>query len=546
MNKSLGFLGLGVLALLTLMSFASAAITVNQPQAFTQVNDVVPLTILNSATTPVTVTLPTTATLGSPVKTTATLSYFSDSVATLSIPSISVPAQVGTTPGTVTIYMKVSPDTTNFMLLQGSGSNQNGGTATLTTSDANNTANFFVNFQGNLDLSIDSTKVTSGFGSDQSWYPLDNIEAKIDVTNNGNDTIRSIVVKWEVYDATKQKKVLSGSESSFSLNDGSDKILTIDFQLGSDIIDSLKSGDQYVFYAWATGNDESFTNNPKTYSTTNNLKSGLDNIDVVIDSDFVILSNLQVVNTVSCGSNVQVSGTVWNIGDNDEDGVYIKVFNTALGISQRVNIGTIDSLTSKDITFNLAIPDNAASGQSYDITFQVYNNDNNIFENSNNDQSQVILTLPITGTCSNLPPATVSASLQSSAVSGKELDIAATITNTDSKADAFTLALNSYNSWASLISIDQTSLNLNAGQSQTVLIKLQVNDGVSGDQSLNLVVNQGTQTLSQPISVTVEQATTPNLFSGLGSNAYLWGIAALNIILVLVIIIVAVRVVRKK
>ena len=54
--------------------------------------------------------------------------------------------------------------------------------------------------------------------------------------------------------------------------------------------------------------------------------------------------------------------------------------------------------------------------------------------------------------------------------------------------------------------------------------------------------------ISQPVSVLVEKAGF-SLITGnivLGENWYLWGIGALNIILVLIIIIVAVRLVRKK
>ena len=56
--------------------------------------------------------------------------------------------------------------------------------------------------------------------------------------------------------------------------------------------------------------------------------------------------------------------------------------------------------------------------------------------------------------------------------------------------------------------------------------------------------------MSSQVSVTVEEAQKSlitGLLSGLGDdNMYLWGIGALNLILVLIIIFVAVRVVKKK
>ena len=65
----------------------------------------------------------------------------------------------------------------------------------------------------------------------QNWYPLDTIETKVTVTNDGPETIKNIVVKWVVYDQTKKKKIMSGSEDSFSLKEGNDKTVTIDFKL---------------------------------------------------------------------------------------------------------------------------------------------------------------------------------------------------------------------------------------------------------------------------------------------------------------------------
>jgi len=399
--------------------------------------------------------------------------------------------------------------------------------------------------QNNLKLLMDSIKVTKGFGDDTEWYPMDEIEFKVDVENNGNDTIRNIVVEWQLYDETAKRKILGGEESSFSLKEGDDKTLRITFKLDST---KLKSGNKYVLYVWANGKDESLS--ASTCFSTNNINDGLGNLNVVIDSHFVILDSLEVVGTASCGSSVQVTGEVWNIGDDDEEDVYVKVYSTELGISQRVDVGDIDSFDSKDFLVNLDIPDNAETGKAYDLTFLVYDEDDDIFENDNGDQSQFTLPLQVTGACTNLPPVSVTANLQSSAVAGQELDILATIKNTASTTQTFNLELTGYENWASLVSVDKTAFTLTAGQSQNVLIKLKVNAGVSGEQNFNIVMKQGTKVLTQPVSVSVQgkgfsfTGWISNL--GLGGNTYLWVIGALNVLLVLIIIVVAVRVVKKK
>jgi hypothetical protein len=326
--------------------------------------------------------------------------------------------------------------------------------------------------------------------------------------------------------------------SSFSLNSDSSKSVKIDLTLDDP---SIFKNNNYIFYTWVTGEDKD------TSDTTCNTDS--QSIDVPLDNHFVVLNSLQIGGTVSCGNQAQITGKIWNIGDSDESGVYVMASNADLGISQRIDIGDISSLDSKDVLFNINIPGNAESGKNYLLALTVYDSDGNIFENDNNDQSKFYINLPVVGTCTNQLPVQVTASLESAAKAGQELDVQAVITNTASNAQTFNLDLSDYTSWASLISIDKISVTLNAGQSQTVLIKLNINKGVSGDQNFNIVMTQGTKTLSQPVSVSVQGTSGINLtgfFSGAQGNTYLWVIGALNVLLVLIIIIVAVRVVSKK
>jgi len=545
-KKSLEFSVLGVLTLLTLLSFASAAVTVTLTPAtitLNQFSDAQSFTINNPTTTTFKIIGPITITDSK--ENFATISFSSSLTGTYSS------SLTGIANGN-TVYAKASLPST-FVL----GISPSVIVPIVDESDATNTANLTINLRntlctfkdnGHLDVSIDDVKVINGFGSDITWYPLDEIEAKINVANNGNDTIRNIVVKWQLYDTTTQKRVLKGEESDFSLNDGDDKTVNVDFKLDST---SLKSGDNYVFYVWATGKDESISGSPSTCVSTNNLESNLGALDVTIDSHFVILDSLQLVGTASCGGEVQVSGKVWNIGDDDENDIYLKVFNTELGISQRIDVGDIDSLESKDLLFNLALPSDAEEGKSYDITFLVYDDSNSIFESDNGDKSQFTLPLSIaTGSCSTEVPVAVSASLESAAISGKEFSVKATITNTASIKKTFSLELSDYTDWASLVSVDKTSVALEAGKSADVLIKLKVNEGISGNKNFNIVMKEGSKVLTQPVSVSVAgkgfSLNLTGLFAGLGGNTYLWAIGALNVLLVLIIIVVAVRVVRKK
>ena len=413
---------------------------------------------------------------------------------------------------------------------------------TKLTNSANSIAN-------NLQVSIDSTKVLDpGYGSSTNWYPLDNIEARVTVTNNGPDTIKNIIVRWILYDTTTKKKVMSGSEDSFSLKGDSnyDKQLNIDFKLDSP--SNLDEGDNYLLYAWATGNDEAYDGNPSTCASDNS-----DSININIDPHFVVLDSLTIPDSASCGGTAQITGTAWNIGSDDESNTYLIVSSTQLGINQRVDIGDLNSGDSQDLSFPLNIPDDTPKG-TYSLDVSVYNDDKTIFKNDNGDKSISQLILNINNSCSTVPTASVSANLLSSSVkAGQELTVKATIINTGSTASTFNLGLSGYSDWASLVSIDRNSVTINAGESQDILITLKANSDASGENKFNIDLDQGTKSLSQPVSVAIQSGFSfPSLtgfFSKVGAsgnNLYLWGIGALNVILVLIIIFVAARVVRKK
>jgi len=536
-KKTLRVFGLGVLVLLSLMTFANAAISLSTSSiTLNQFSDGQSFTISNSIASPINVSL-----------TSQTITDSKGNVATITFnPTGTVLIPLS---GSVTVTANASVPS-NFILGASSkayvisevGNPSNNVTLTL------NVKNTLCTFRddGNLDVSIDDVKVLSGFGSDTTWYPLDEIEAKVDVANNGNDTIRNIVVKWELYDTTSQKRILKGEESDFSLKDGDDKTLNIDFKLESS---SLKGGDSYIYYVWATGKDEAFSGSPSTCMSTDNVASNLGSLDVTIDSNLVILDSLEVVGTPSCGETVQISGKVWNIGEDDEQDVYLKVYNTELGISQRVDIGDIDSLDSKDLLFDLNIPEDAQEGKSYDLTFLVYDENDDIFESSNGDQAK--FTLPFTiasGSCTTEVSASVTAVLETEVKAGQEFTVRATITNTASVSKTFNLELSDYGTWSSFVSVDKTSITLNAGASTDVIIKLKANDDVSGSQSFSIILRDGTKSLTQPVSVSVQGKgfSLTGWITGLGGNTYLWAIGALNVILVVIIIVVAVRVVRKK
>ncbi len=532
MKRSLGFSILGIFALLTLMSLVSATVTFSNIPTFEKAtgNRTATITIQSDVNETITFTG-----LSPIIKDGKTITFSPiNNLVIIDAPN----------PHTVTISYNV-PDEFFFE----NSLKQNYSTTLIATGTSSSAVSQILSFQsspneyadnGNLNIDDVDLSVTKGFGDDTEWYPLDKIEVNVDVSNDGSKEIRNIVIEWGLYDMQNSKWVVDGEEDDFNLDEHDGK--TVDFSFTLDRLNRIENNGDYIFYVWTTGYDKETDNKTSTFSSKS--------IDIILDNHFVVLDSLKVVGTPSCGDEVQITGEVWNIGEDDENDVYLKVFNTELGISKTVTVGDIDSLESKDLLFNVAIPNDAEDGRTYDLTFLVYDESDDIFENSNGDEAEFTVPLTIeSGSCSTVPLVSVSANLESEAKAGEDFTVRATITNTATTRKTFSLELSDYSDWASLVSIDKTSLVLNAGDSQDVLIKLKANENMRGEHTFNIVMREGNKILTQPVSVSVagKGFNLTGLFTGFGEgNTYLWVIGALNVILVLIIIIVAVRVVRKK
>lgn len=396
----------------------------------------------------------------------------------------------------------------------------------------------------NLKLDIDDIKVTKGFGDDTTWSPLDEIQVKVNVENKGDEDIKDITIGWGLYNKDTEELIIDDEENDFNLDSDEDKTITITFKL--DDPSAFKDEGDYVFFVWANAEDKEFED---TDSDTCAYVSD-DTVEVTVEDSFVMLDSLEVLGTVSCGDTVQLTGTLWNFGEDDETDVVVVVQNKDLGINSKVQIGDVDSFDSKDFLFDLKIPSNSEIDKTYEIELSVLDEDGEVFQNENDDYSKTFISIKPESGCTNEPEASIFANLESEKVeAGKEFVVKAKIKNDGSTSKTFDLSVEGYTDWASLVSLDKDTLEIEAGKSEEVLVKFSVNEGVSGSQNFNFVlVDEKDRILTQPVSVSVEKANVFGGFTGAflgGDNWYIWGIGALNVILIIVIIIVAVRVMRK-
>ena len=397
---------------------------------------------------------------------------------------------------------------------------------------------------GELSVRIKDVKVTKGFGEDNDWYIFDEIEVELLIENDGNEDIDNIAIEWGLYNTQSKKWTIEvDDEKDFDLKDRDEKKFIIAFNLDNKLDEDLEDLEEgnYVLYVRATGEIAG-----GVYKGNNTCSSDSEGARLIVERDFVILKNIEAPEVVQCGSEVQILADVWNIGEDDQDEVTVNIYNKALGLNENILIGDIDAFDSEPLDFIFQLPKDLGE-KSYIIELRVYDEDHDIYESGNDDQSKFEYILKVEGGCA-VAKASVTAVLESGGEAGKPLVVKATIVNTGDKTISYSLNAAGYAEWASSVSLDKTSLTLDAGKSGEVLLTFNVNKDALGVKLFYLeVLAENKLIANQPVQIEITKKSglgiTGNFFSG--DNKYIWGIGALNLILVILIIVIAVRISRK-
>ena len=407
---------------------------------------------------------------------------------------------------------------------------------------------------GHLKIDIEDITVIEGFGDDDDyWYPFDEIEIDLIVESDTYD-IEDIEVEWALYTESGYK-LADDKEKDFDLDDGDDRELTISFKLDNRL-SKLEGEGKLIFYVKATGEiDDDAYGDDKDKTCYEDSQS----VELITNDDFMILDDFQfngfklgesmeLLEPISCGTELQITADVWNIGDDDQDDVYVIIYNQELGINQQIEIGDINAFDSEKLEALINIPSDAEE-KWYTLRFTIYDEDNEIFENKKDDLSEFEIFIKIEGNCIE-SIVSVYANLESGGKAGQELTVKAIITNLGNELVAYNLEISGEDEWASSVELSQSTIILDAGESKEVLITFDVNKDALGEQLFNIEVLEGEELiLAQPVSVSIEKAgfSFPGITGGVISkdNWYLWGIGALNVILVLIIISIALKVMKK-
>ncbi len=401
--------------------------------------------------------------------------------------------------------------------------------------------------EGNLRIDIKDITVVEGFGDDEEWLLLDEIEVEVEIENkNDDEKIKDIEVEWGLWSEETDEWVIELDDvDEFDLKEDSKETITINFKLDKKTLDvdldELKDGD-YTLYVRAIGEEQE---DPEF----NVCSSNSEPVQIVIEDDFVVLDDIQYPETVQCGEDVQVLADVWNIGDEDQEDVYVLVYNKALGIlNEKITIGDIDKFEDAKLKFdfNFQVPLDAEE-KWYSIEFTVYDEDNDVYENDFDDEESIFSVLiKVEGSCVVEVLASVSASLESEAKAGEELVVKVSVTNDGTKAVTYVLNAAGYTEWASAVELSRTTFTLAAGESEDVLFTFDVLKSVLGEKTFDVeLLSEGQLVLTQPVSVSIEKSGWSITGWNIRENPYVWGIGLFNIILIVVIVIVEVRIARK-
>ncbi len=389
------------------------------------------------------------------------------------------------------------------------------------------------------DLAISIKDVqNNGIGEDDEWYPNDEIEFDVKVENEGDEDFEDVTIEWGLWSEETDEWVIEiTDEDDFNLKEGDDETITIAIDLYDDLdvdLEDLEDGD-YVLYVRATAKGDDTDDDYCEFDS--------EDINILIEDDLVVLNDIKITGTPFCGSTIQITADILNIGSDDQEGVYIEIYSSELGIDETADVGDIDAFEDQVLDFEFTIPSNLLE-KRYPLRLRVYDEDDDIYENENDDKSDYSIGIDVSGNCKQTLNAAVYASLESGGKAGEEMEIKATVTNNGDSQETFTVSLADYSDWAELVSIEPEEVTLSAGASKDVTITLNVDEDAEESQSLNIVLtsDDGVST-SQPLAVTVEQGFS---LSGIfGDNAYLWGIALVNLVLIVVIVVVAVKATRR-
>ncbi len=399
-----------------------------------------------------------------------------------------------------------------------------------------------------------------GEGDDDAWKLLDDVEIEVEVRNTDNDDVDDVFIELGLYDSSGDNMISdldfenSDEEEADvgNLNDDDEETVTFRFRVPADMEEGRY---KLVVKAYSDDFGES---NECTETSSDLSQDTYQEIEIEREDDdgkFIAFEDVVFNPTeATCGDSVTLTTEVFNIGDEDQDQVRVNLISQELKIDQFFEIrNDLDQGDSEEVSFTFNIPQGVAD-KTYSLRLSSeYGYDDGDYDDSSDEDKIVplkVLGCAVTpggngGTGTSGRIASISAGLESGEVTaGGEAVVVATVTNLKSTRSSFIVGASGYESWAGLNSISKRILDLAPGESEEVEISMNVKDDSFGEQSFVIEVTSDDKSETREVSIELPEKASGSSFS-FGGSPYIWIIAAVNLILIILIIVVAIRISRR-
>lgn len=411
-----------------------------------------------------------------------------------------------------------------------------------------------VDNRAGIDLEIEDVNVISGYGDENDyWYLMDEIEVEVLIEPRNYD-IEDVEIEWVLY-TTDGVKIDDGDSSVSDIDRRDEETTTFTFKLDSSIDDFDR--EDAILYVRAIGYID---DRDSSYDGNKSCSSERIDADVNTRDDFVIVTDLKFTdgvgfdsndiafdeyNVISCDEQVSFTGEIWNIGEDDQDDIRIEIYSRGLEVYEELEYNSIDAFDSEDFTYTFEVPSDLEANV-YPLTIEVFDEDNDLFENEEDDESIKTILFQIEESCVIEDP-TVTAEIIGESEAGEEITVKTYIRNNNNRDADFIITTEGLESWATLSNIEPRMFTLGAGEAKEVEITFVAKKDSVGEHTFEIkTLIDGDNEFSQPASINVEEGAFDIQDYMTKENLQIGAIVLLNLILLIAIIVVARKILKKK
>jgi len=375
---------------------------------------------------------------------------------------------------------------------------------------------------GDLDVSIEDPD------NGDDYKPGDVIEINVEVQNDADNDL-DVVVEAILYNLDTDEEIASVESADIEIQDNDKEDFDLELTIPFDA--EFDDNDNIVLYvrAFEDGDEDEHCD----YETVD-LELERDNHAVAItDVDFSQEEGLV------CGDILEVTVDVQNIGESNEDDVYIRVRSSQLGIDMESIKFDLDDYADSDNdykeTFELDLADLTAGNLYVEVVVYFDDEDeyvSELFELEADSCSTADDTEDSGNALTSMVTLETNLEQFDVAESSTTVTVPIIVTNDGNGKDTVLLSVGDVSMWANVLAIEQIS-TLGAGDSYHAYVYLELLEGVTGMHSMSVTATSADGSENTEL-VTVNIAGSEEVSEGWFQDNKQWLWILGDIILVLV------------